>query len=218
MYFELHTPYGLLTEENGKEMLRFIERNARISHRSEDRQTDDSYQRFIQDVVIGHGDWSVVEHASLTAMLRLPRGITHELVRHRLFSYTQESTRFVNYTKHKTVDIEVITPTDLNPDNKQIWDDAVAASRHTYEILIQRGEKPQTARGILPIDTAANISMTGNLRSWRWFLLARTTRETHTDMRAWTIPALAEFKRCIPLIYDDIEPMARQIDNARKAH
>ena len=164
MYFELHTPYGLLTEENGKEMLRFIERNARISHRSEDRQTDDSYQRFIQDVVIGHGDWSVVEHASLTAMLRLPRGITHELVRHRLFSYTQESTRFVNYTKHKTVDIEVITPTDLNPDNKQIWDDAVAASRHTYEILIHRGEKPQTARGILPIDTAATISKTGNLR------------------------------------------------------
>ena len=79
--------------------LRTIERAARISHRSEDKQTDDSWQRFIQFVVMEKGDWSVTEHVSATVVFRVDRGVTHELVRHRLFSFTQESTRFVNYNK-----------------------------------------------------------------------------------------------------------------------
>jgi len=215
---EILTPFGPLTEDKGHDMLRFIEKMARISHRSEDLQTEDSWKRFVQNVVLDHGDWSVVEHASVTAIVRLSRGITHELVRHRLFSYTQESTRFVNYTKHKTATAEILKPADLKPENEQLWDDTVAACRHAYDILIRNGEKPQTARGILPIDTAATISMTGNLRAWRWFFLARTTKESHTDMRAFTIPMLTEFKRCIPILFDDIEPNARQIDNAKKAH
>jgi thymidylate synthase (FAD) len=89
----------LLRPENtlaGIECLRFIERMARISHRSEEGQTLESWERFIRAVVLEHGDWSVVEHASATVLFRVNRGVTHELVRHRLFSFTQESTRFVN--------------------------------------------------------------------------------------------------------------------------
>lgn len=88
-----------LIQEKGTLALQFIEWCARISHRAEDKQTIDSYKRFIQNVVIEHGDWSVVEHVSVSVDAVVDRGITHEWVRHRLFSYTQESTRFVNYEK-----------------------------------------------------------------------------------------------------------------------
>ena len=90
--------FGKLSPYTGERMLRFIEKQARISHRSEERQTPSTWKRFIEANVIGHGDWSVTEHASVTATIRADRGITHELVRHRLFSFTQESTRFVRHS------------------------------------------------------------------------------------------------------------------------
>src|SRR5579859_2233585 len=113
--FEVLTPFGPLGQDTGVQLLRFIEKLARISHRSEDKQTEDSWQKFIQAVVLGHGDWSVVEHASLTVVFRVDRGVTHELVRHRLFSFTQESTRFVNYSKRP--DLEFILPSELEGKN-----------------------------------------------------------------------------------------------------
>src|SRR5882724_832095 len=97
--FEILTPFGPLTEAIGVQMLQFIERMSRISHRSEDRQTPTSWEKFLDAVVISRGDWSVTEHCSLTVLFRVDRGCTHEIVRHRLFSFTQESTRFVNYAK-----------------------------------------------------------------------------------------------------------------------
>ena len=83
----------------GLDALKFVEWCGRISHRSEDKQNVDSWKRFIETVVLGHGDWSIVEHVSVSVDAVVDRGITHEWVRHRLFSYTQESTRFVNYEK-----------------------------------------------------------------------------------------------------------------------
>src|SRR5882672_1988450 len=101
---------------DGVQALMFIERMARISHRSEDRQTGDSWQRFIKFVVMDKGDWSVVEHASATVIFRVDRGITHELVRHRLFSFTQESTRFVNGRKAYPEGLEFVTPSFVGDD------------------------------------------------------------------------------------------------------
>src|SRR5580693_3290436 len=98
----LPIPGGLgntFTSDMGTLLLKHIEWCARISHRSEDAVTNDSWKRIIQAVVLDHGDWSVVEHASVSVDAYVDRGITHEWVRHRLFSYTQESTRFVNYEK-----------------------------------------------------------------------------------------------------------------------
>jgi thymidylate synthase (FAD) len=99
---------GGVNIENPYAALRYIESCGRISHRSEDAQTADSWKRFIQAVVIEHGDWSIVEHISVSVDLLVDRGITHELVRHRLFSFTQESTRFVNY--NKTKDGQLVNP------------------------------------------------------------------------------------------------------------
>lgn len=122
--FELRTWMGPLTPEDGIRLLRWIEWNARLSHRSEDAQTEDSWRRFLEAVVIKHGDFSVTEHSHVTAVMRIERGTSHEVVRHRLSSFTQESTRFVNYGKRG--DIELIMPENLKPENEQSWTDAMA--------------------------------------------------------------------------------------------
>jgi len=209
------------TEEGGLIALRAIEAMARISHKSEDAQTNDSWRRFLQAVVIEHGDWSVVEHATASVLFRVDRGITHELVRHRLFAYTQESTRFVNYQK-KGGELEFIMPNGwfASSSDTKIWSwvQSIQAAETEYLTMLGCGAKPQEARSVLPNSLASTIGMTGNLRAWRWFFLARTSRESHPDMRRVTIPLLAVFKQRIPLLYDDIEPESRQIDNFKKAH
>ena len=212
--FEIITPFGSLSEQVGIQMLQFIEKMARISHRSEERQTEDSWRRFIQAVVLEHGDWSVVEHATLTVIFRVDRGITHELVRHRLFSFTQESTRFVNYGKR---DLEFIQPIEIkdNANARFLWRVALAECEATYNELLRVGNRPQESRSVLPNALAATIATTGNLRNWRHFLLMRTSKETHPDFRRVTEPLLVELKKFIPLIFDDIEAGQRQIDNMR---
>lgn len=219
--FEIRTPWGLLTPERGQDMLQWIEFNGRISHRSEDAQTQTSWKRFIEAVVLGHGDWSIVEHASVTVIFRVDRGVTHQLVRHRLFSFTQESTRFVNYGKREMEFMEPAWPEQAQEHNPLLypWQESVRDAEQAYLYLVQTMKaSPQLARSVLPNALAATISCTGNLRNWRWFFLARTTQETQSDFKRVTIPLLAEFKRCIPLLFDDIEPETKQSISISKAH
>jgi thymidylate synthase (FAD) len=204
------------TRLDGKILLQTIENFARISHRSEDKQTEDSWRRFIQAVVIEHGDYSVIEHASASVIFRVDRGITHELVRHRLFSFTQESTRFVNGRKSYPDGLEFILPANLPVACESHFVSACMAAEDEYLVMLVWGARPQEARSVLPNALAATIAVTGNLRNWRHFFLMRTSKETHPDFRRVTIPLLAEFKNRIPILYDDIEPEARQIDNLRK--
>ena len=203
------------TYYDGLTLLRHIEWCARISHRSEDAVTQDSWRRIIQAVVLDHGDWSVVEHASVSVDATVDRGITHEWVRHRLFSFTQESTRFVSYVKKMPPSF--IQPTDVNTDERRKWwDAAVFACESAYRKLIEEGCAPQIARSVFPNALASRIITTGNLRNWRHFLNLRTTKETHPQMKQVTIPLLREFQSKIPLLFDDIEPDGRQIDAMRR--
>jgi thymidylate synthase (FAD) len=207
--------------EAGILALRAIEWAGRISHRSEEAQTPDSWERFIRAVVLGHGDWSIVEHVSATVDMRVDRGITHEIVRHRLFSYTQESTRFVNYEKRMPPSF--ICPEDIlsrseGDENSTLmgwWVDAIEDMEDMYRKMIRDGASPQIARSVFPNALASRIIMTGNLRNWRHFFIMRTTKEAHPQMRQVTIPLLAEFKQRIPILFEDIEPMARQVDNLK---
>lgn len=213
------------SSEDGQALLRKIEWCGRISHRSEDVMDSQSSlvskevdfertKRFITAVVMGHGDWSIVEHASVSVDMLVDRGITHELVRHRLFSYTQESTRFVNY--EKKMPPQFIQPLELKFEQDiQIWKDAINNAEYTYINLMQAGVKPQIARSVFPNALASRIITTGNLRNWRHFFIMRTTKEAHPQMREVSIPLLNDFKRCIPLLYDDIFPESRQADNMR---
>lgn len=204
------------TPENGLISLRFVESMARISWHSEEAQTENSWERFIQAHVIGHGDWSVTEHGIASVLFRVDRGVTHELVRHRHFSFTQESTRFVNGAKKYPNGLEFIRPAD-KPLRADDWIWFIEDAEKNYLNLLKEGWRPQEARSILPNALASTIGVTGNFRNWRHFFLMRTTQETHPDMRRVTIPLLAQFKDRIPLLYDDIEPMMTQRGNLEKA-
>lgn len=204
--------------EGGLIALRAIEAMARISHHSEDAQTEDSWKRFLQSVVLDRGDWSVTEHGVASVLFRVDRGVTHELVRHRLFSFTQESTRFVNGSKKYPDGLEFIIPEGVAKTRSEwAFGQAVATAEREYLQMLKDGARPQEARSVLPNALAATIGVTGNFRNWRHFFLMRTSKETHPDFRRVTIPLLEIFKERIPLLYDDIEANARQIDNMRKA-
>ena len=216
---QITKPYAHLLEiasrAQGIALLQKVEWCGRISHRSEDALTPESWKRFIEAVVIGHGDWSIVEHASASVDMVVDRGITHEIVRHRLFSFTQESTRFVNY--EKKMPASFCEPPDLGPDARSAWLNAMDQAEMTYKYLLANGCSPQIARSVFPNALASRIVVTGNLRNWRHFFIMRTTKEAHPQMREIAIPLLAEFQERIPILFDDIEPMARQADGMRKA-
>lgn len=228
--------------------LSFIEWCGRISHRSEEAQTSDSWKRFIQSVVLDHGDWSIVEHISVSVDMLVDRGITHELVRHRLFSFTQESTRFVNYEKkmppsfiYPKTDVECEYCLEGQPiidtgeqgqhhlplDQVSVkvfpcpyyrpWLISIIQAEESYKSLLSAGWRPQEARSVFPNALASRIIVTGNLRNWRHIFIMRTTKEAHPQMRQVMIPLLAEFKKTFPILFDDIEPDARQVDNLKKA-
>jgi len=225
------TPYARLMDvpdrTAGISLLKKIEWCGRISHRSEEAQTPDSWERFIRAVVLGHGDWSIVEHASATIDMLVDRGITHEIVRHRLFSFTQESTRFVNYEKKMPagfIDPTLSDESHRSPNGEQtelssnqIWRHAITTVENCYKQLIARGVAPQIARSVFPNALASRIIVTGNLRNWRHFFIMRTTREAHPQMRQVTIPLLAEFQDRIPILFEDIEPEAKQSESIRRA-
>jgi thymidylate synthase (FAD) len=203
------------TLSDGIDLLKRIEWSARISHRSEDAVTEVSYDRFIRSVVINHGDYSVVEHASVSVDMCVDRGITHEIVRHRLFGFTQESTRFVNYEKKMEPTFVYPRPDDAfrNP----AWDYAITACEQAYRTLIIEGWRPQEARSVFPNALASRIIITGNLRNWRHMLLMRTTKETHPQCREVTIPLLKEFQEKIPILFEDITPMMSQREAQSRA-
>jgi thymidylate synthase (FAD) len=225
-------PYARLLKIHGQDpspkagisALRFIEWCGRISHRSEEAQTDESWERFIKAVVFDHGDWSIVEHASATVDMLVDRGITHEVVRHRLFSFTQESTRFVNYEKKMPPSFirpPWIVPSDAmgftdDPRVTDAWESLIQHSEQAYCEMLKCGCPPQIARSVFPNALASRIIITGNLRNWRHFFIMRTTKEAHPQMREVTIPLLAEFKSMIPILFDDIEPMAKQSESMKR--
>jgi len=203
---------GIETKEDGIKLLKKIEWCGRISHRSEESQIEDSWKRFIETVVLGHGDWSIVEHSSATVDMLVDRGITHEIVRHRLFSFTQESTRFVNY--EKKMPASFINPM-LEGEAFTVWEKAISVAEAAYLQLLQF-VPPQIARSVFPNALASRIIITGNLRNWRHFFIMRTTKEAHPQMRQVTIPLLVEFKEKIPILFDDIEPLTKQSESMKR--
>lgn len=214
----LVTPYAKMTDvatlADGVNLLRKVEWIGRVSHRSEDAQTETSWERFLRSVVLGHGDWSITEHASVTVDAVVDRGITHEWVRHRIGAYTQESTRFVNY--EKKMPASFVVPLGLTDAQRSTWEGAIEEVEWAYRSLIQAGCAPQIARSVFPNALASRIVTTYNLRNWRHFFLMRTTREAHPQMRQVAIPLLQEFQAKIPVLYEDIEPEAKQSDNMKK--
>ncbi len=200
-------PYFIVESNfDGNEILKHIEKTGRVAYKSEDKISADSARTFIRKIINNKHE-AVIEHYSITVRVVCDRGVTHEIVRHRLASYCQESTRYCNYTKGKFgSEITVIEPVfwDKNSEKYQIWERAMKTAEHAYSALIESGATPQEARSVLPNSLKTEIVMTMNLREWRHFFALRTAQNAHPQMQEIAQPLLDEFKKRIPLIFDDI--------------
>lgn len=175
-----------------------IERAGRVCYKSEDKITADSHENFIRGL-IKRGHEAVLEHETVSVHIICDRGVTHELVRHRIGSYCQESTRYVNYKEGLTV----IAP-DLTPKQHRIWYEAMLASEQAYKDLLEDGVKPEIARGVLPNSLKTEIIVTFNIREWRHFFKLRCAKTAHPQMREIANLILTCFKQNLPLFVEDI--------------
>lgn len=204
-------PYFTIESDiNGMEILKLIEKVGRTCYKSEDRITDESAAAFVRNI-IKNGHEAVIEHYHITVRIICDRGVTHEVVRHRMASYAQESTRYCNYSKDKFGnEITYIEPCfwDINTDEGrkkyEIWKDVMEYSEKKYMELIALGATPQEARSILPNSLKTELVMTMNLREWRHFFKLRTAPSSHPQMREIAIPIMNKFKEMIPVVFDDI--------------
>jgi len=208
-------PYFMIEDEiNGNEILQKIERAGRTCYKSEDKITTNSAEKFIRQI-IKSGHESVLEHEKVTVRIVCDRGVTHEIVRHRIASYSQESTRYCNYAKGEFGgEITVIEPFFFKFNRKPgcygIWYSAMENAEEHYLKLIELGASPQEARSVLPNSLKTEIVVTYNLREWRLFFIQRTSLKAHPQMREITVPMLKQFKRLIPVIFDDIIVLDRK--------
>lgn len=215
--FEILTPIS----EGGINELKHIEKIGRVCYKSEGNITEDgeSAKKFVK-MLIDKGHEAMIEHSSLSVKFVVDRGVSHELVRHRIASFAQESTRYVNYSLEKFGnEINVI---DLEPgmmlDGKlknmtsqeltaiyQEWISSMYDAEKHYMKMIELGATPQIARSILPNSTKTEITITANYREWRNFFKLRVPNTAHPQMREVTIPLLNELKNKLPIIFDDIK-------------
>lgn len=187
----------LITITQNAEQL--IEQCARTCYKSQGQVGD----TFIK-MLIDKGHHSQLEHASATFKLTCDRGVTHELVRHRLASYSQESTRFCNYSKEKfSHEITVIEPPTNTYTEREIWKSSCETVEKGYMELISSGVKPQIARSVLPICLKTEIVITANLREWRHILKLRTSLQAHTQMREIMYQIRAILKKECPSVFYD---------------
>jgi thymidylate synthase (FAD) len=214
--------YEILTPINGDDVLKTIEKVARTCYKSEDKITEDSANKMVQ-TLISRGHEAMIEFFDITVKFVCDRGVSHELVRHRIASFAQESTRYVNYSKGqfeghltfiipewcKTTEGLYEQPEDPNRihdigEPNYTWVKAMYLSEKFYLKLIADGWQPQQARSVLPNSLKTEINIKMNLREWRYFFKLRTALAAHPSMREITRPLLDELKTKIPIVFDDI--------------
>lgn len=215
----LEAGFQIETEIDGIQLLKQIEKVGRTCYKSEDKITDDSAIKFVKNL-ISRGHEAMIEHNAITVRFTCDRGVSHELVRHRLASFGQESTRYCNYSKSKyenqisVIDLEA--GISLDPNMKGLstaaiieiireWQKGMIDAEAHYLRMLELGATAQIARSVLPNSTKTEIVVTMNLREWRHFFKLRVSKSAHPQMRELTIPLLQDFKRLIPVVFDDIE-------------
>ena len=210
--------------------LQLIEKAGRTCYKSEDKIIADSASKFVENIT-ARGHHSVIEHVNVTVRFICDRGVTHELVRHRLAAYSQESTRYCNYSGGVTFIIPPwvnIKPGEYDPlslekwdendlakavepgkyimeDNDLLWFTQMLSCEHSYRVLLAEGWTPQQARSVLPNSLKTEIVMTANVREWRHVLTLRCSKAAHPQMRELMVPLLNKFKQEMPEIFGDIE-------------
>lgn len=219
-YYEIRTPI------NGEEILIAIEQAARTCYKSEERIEvisghATSVRTFVSKL-ISRGHEAMLEFGGMINVLFVcDRGVSHELVRHRVASFAQESTRYCNYGKQH--DISYIIPCWLNieegiydydkyrkikDNNARYWAECMYNTEHWYHEFISAnigGWSPQQARSVLPNSLKTEINVSANIREWRHIFRLRCSTAAHPSMKELMIPLLEEFKQKIPILFNDIE-------------
>lgn len=196
-----------------EEPLKLIELAGRVCWKSEDKITEESHLKFCKHILSKNHE-SVIEHASATVKFIVDRGVSHELVRHRLASFSQESTRYCSYKNNVTFIIPpwIHIPTGSYADCYNItiedsasiiWFNSMSDAQYYYQKLLQKGWTPQQARSVLPNSLKTEIVVTANLREWRHIFKLRCDKSAHPQMREIMIPLKEEFQRRIPIIFDE---------------
>lgn len=217
---------------DGEDILRQIEEAGRTCYKSEDKMTPESAREFVKKA-LDMGHHSIVEHANVGVRIITDRGVTHEIVRHRIASYSQESTRYCNYAKGQFGwEITTILPvwfygttglfppgevfehlktddvTDLSAREIQYlkWYHSMIRIEEDYLSLLKLGQSAQEARSVLPNSLKTEIVMTCNVREWRHFFNLRGGKAAHPQMRDLALDMLKGFKKTVPVIFDDLYP------------
>ena len=204
----INASYEIVNKDkiNGMEILKGIEAVGRTCYKSESNITDDSAKKFVS-MLIERGHEAMIEHNAISVRFICDRGVSHELVRHRLASFGQESTRYCNYSKNKFGnELTFIKPCFWEKESNEyiVWRSAMGYAESMYLNLIQQGAKPQEARSVLPNSLKTEIVMTMNIREWRHFFSLRCDTPAHPQMRELTLPLLKEMHELIPVVFDDL--------------
>lgn len=203
----VNADYEILDIVDGEEVLKKIESIARVCYKSEDKITDTSAYKMVQ-ALIARGHEAMLEHFSFSVKFTVDRGVSHEIVRHRVASFAQESTRYCNYGK--SGDVSFIKPCYLEYDTPAFdnWVDDMMRAEKAYLRMLEDGFTPQEARAVLPNSLKTEIVMTANLREWRHFFKLRAvgvTGKPHPQMLEVAVPLLECCKDMIPVVFDDLE-------------
>jgi thymidylate synthase (FAD) len=224
----------VLEKIRGVEICRLIEYSARRCYGSVDKMTLDSYKSFLKDVIMtqvitGKGHDSVLEHGKISIEVTCDRGVSHEIVRHRLASYSQESTRYCNYSKEKydgqitfivplwfydafqnqvdTITIKI----DDTIHNWVKWQETMKIAEENYQLALKKGMLPQQARNLLPNSLKTTLVMTMNIREWRHFFKMRCSSAAHPQMQevAYAILDILKWDKNketgVPILFDDFD-------------
>lgn len=184
--------------------LSVIEAAGRVCYKSEDKISETSAARFVR-AIVQRGHEAVIEHASASFRIVTDRGVTHEIVRHRIASYCQESTRYCNYAQDKFGhEIAVIRPSDMTENEAQAWREGCEAAERAYFAMLAVGSKPQIARAVLPTCLKTEIVMTANFREWRHFLNLRLAGAAHPQMIDLAARIHALLKDACPPVFEEI--------------
>lgn len=202
--------YQILTpiSDNGQHELKRLEICARVCYKSEDKITEDGESaKALVKRLIDSGHEAMLEHGTITVRFICDRAVSHELVRHRMASFAQESQRYCNYSLDKFGrDITFILPYWLDEEDLGYsdWERSCREAEQTYFRLLDYGYSPQQARMVLPNCTKTEIIVTANFREWRHILKLRTAPDAHPDMQRLMRRLLTELKERIPVLFDDI--------------
>ena len=215
--------YEILTDisEGGIKELQQIERVARVCYKSEDKITQDGESaKKLVGFLIKQEHEAMLEHSQLSVLFTCDRGVANELVRHRIASFAQESTRYCNYAGEKFGgELTFVKPSYLSEYTPEYdaWEDACLEAKNSYLFMVNdRKLRPEQARCVLPLCLKTEIVVTANYREWRNIFKLRTPVAAHPQMRELMCPLLLEVQKKIPVVFDDIYTFWPADDQTRK--